>query len=338
MFLLSGPVLAQDPGKADRLFRSHDVLDVTIRAAFRRLMDERPNDIDLPGELSYVDADGATIEIEVGLRTRGRYRRQERICPFAPIRLSFDKTETKGTLFRKQNKLKLVTHCRNSSTRYQQVTLKEYLLYRLFNELTEFSFHVRLLRINYVDIDNPDDGITHFGFVIEHKNRLAKRTEQSLVEVPKTQVTALQREYMNMVSVFQYYIANTDFSPIAGAAGENCCHNTVLFGSEGDLMYSVPYDFDMAGMTDAPYATPNPQFRIRNVRQRLYRGRCINNHHLTATLQLFRERRELFASMVAEMELLTGSSRTSIVALMRSFDKLVDNPSAVNKKLMRKCI
>ena len=338
MFLLSGAVFAQEPGKADRLFRSHDLLDVTIAAPLKRLMDERPNDVDFPGTLSYVDEDGATIEFDIGLRTRGRYRRQERICPFAPIRLNFGDSKTKGTLFRKQDKLKLVTHCRNSSKRYQQVAFKEYLMYRLFNELTDLSFRVRLLRITYVDSADPDDAFVRHGFVIEHRKRLSKRLDLPSIEVPRTQVAALNGAYTNLMSVFQYYIANTDFSPIAGAPDDNCCHNIELFGNPGEPIYSVPYDYDMAGMTDAPYATPNPKFEIRNVRQRLYRGRCVNNQHLNATFQLFREHRELFASMVEDMELLTDYMKKGIIALMERFDKLIDNPKAVDKKIAGACI
>ncbi len=85
MFLLSGSAVAQKPGKAGHLFRSDDVLEVTITAPMKTLMRKRPDDMDLPGRISYVDADGATVEIDIGLRTRGRYRRQMRVCPFAPI-------------------------------------------------------------------------------------------------------------------------------------------------------------------------------------------------------------------------------------------------------------
>lgn len=338
LFLATGPATAQEEGKADRLFRSHDVIEVTITAPLETLMSERPLDRDLPGQLSYVDEAGATVVLEIGVRTRGRYRHQKRTCPFAPIRLNFDKSATKGTVFNKQNKLKLVTHCRNGSTRYQQAMLKEYLAYRFFNEMTPLSFRVRLLRINYVDTENPGKENIRYGFVIEHRDRLAKRTGLAYAELDKARVGALNGAYTNISSVFQYLIANTDFSPIAGAPGEICCHNATLFGNEGGPLHSIPYDFDMSGLVHAPYATPNPKFSITSVRQRLYRGRCGNNEHLPATVQLYRDNRAKLIALVESMPELNNASRKNTLAFMRKFDDIIDNPRAVEKKLANKCV
>ena len=336
-FLFMGTAAAQER-EPDALFRSNDVLEITITGPFKTLMRRRPTEEDLPARLSYVDEAGATVELEVGLRTRGNYRRQMRVCPFAPIRLNFKKSKMKNTIFEKQDKLKLVGHCRNGSTRYEQVTLKEYLLYRFLNELTELSFRVRLLRITYVDTERDDDQETRYGFVIEHKKRLAKRVGLPTVEVRRTSVAALVPDQTNLTSLFQYFIANTDFSPIAGAPDDFCCHNVTLFGITGQLYYPISYDFDMAGMTDAPYATPNPRFNIRNVRQRMYRGRCANSAHVPASIRMLQEKEDAFYSLVENMPDLTGSSKKSMTALMGSFYKLINNPKAVEKKIIRHCI
>ena len=329
---------AEDSETADQLFRSHDVLDVTITAPFGTLMKERPLETELPGTVSYVDEDGTTVSLDIEIRTRGRYRHQKRTCPFAPIRLNFDKSETKGTLFHKQDKLKLVTHCRNGSTRYQQAMFREYLAYRFFNEVTPLSFRVRLLRINYVDTENPKKEKVEHGFVIEHRDRLAKRIDLDYLELKRTNVGALNGAYTNLSSVFQYLIANTDFSPIAGAPDDFCCHNGTLFGKEGTMIHAIPYDFDMSGLVHAPYATPNPKFSITSVRQRLYRGRCINNEHLQATLQVFREKRGDFVALVESMPELNKASRRNMLAFMKKFDDVIDDPGRVQKKLVDKCV
>ena len=86
-------------------------------------------------------------------------------------------------------------------------------------------------------------------------------------------------------------IGNTDFSPVAGPPGEDCCHNYVLFKGEGANITPVPYDFDQSGFVDAPYANPNPRFKIRSVKQRVYRGRCGNNSQIPDTLQQFQDKR-----------------------------------------------
>lgn len=301
-------------------------------------MRERSDETDLPGTISYVDDTGATVQVDVGLRTRGNYRRQVRVCPFAPIRLNFDKSEAKGTLFRKQDKIKLVTHCRNGSNRYEQLVLKEYLVYRIMNALSDYSFRVRLLRITYVDSDDPGRQQTTYGFLIEHRDRLAKRLGLTAIEVKSTSIVALHGDYTNLVSMFQYFVANTDYSPIAGEPDEPCCHNSKLFGRPAQPHFAIPYDFDMAGMTYAPYAEPNPRFKIRDVRQRFYRGRCINNVHLPESLQVFQDNKDAFFILVQNLPDLSWSSKTSMFALMQSFYKLIEDPKAVEKKLVRKCV
>ena len=338
MFLITGSTYAQETGEGDRLFGSNDVLEITISAPFKVLMRKRPDEEDWPGKLSYVDEAGATVELDIGIRTRGKYRRQQKVCPFAPIRLNIKKSEAKDTLFRKQDKLKLVTHCRNGSDRYEQVAMREYLMYQFLNELTEFSFRVRLLRITYVYTDQSDKREIRYGFLIEHKKRLAKRIDMPPLELKNTSVASLAGDHTNISSVFQYFIANTDFSPIASAPDSFCCHNGNLFGKVGQPYYSIPYDFDMAGLVDAPYAEPNPKFRIRSVRQRLYRGRCQNNGHLPNTLQKFRDKRETYYSMVENMPDLSDGSKKGMYVLMDRFYKLINDPGSVEKKLDRKCV
>ena len=311
---------------------------VTISAPLKTLMSKRPTEEDLPGKLSYTDEAGATVELDIGLRTRGIYRRQQRVCSFAPIRLNFKKGEVKGTLFRKQDKLKLVTHCRKGSDRYEQVTMREYLMYRFLNELTDFSFRVRLLRITYVDTDRSNKQDIRYGFVIEHRDRLAKRIDRPYLEIKNTSVASLAGDHTNLASVFQYYIANTDYSPIAAAPDAFCCHNGKLFGKVGQPYYSIPYDFDMAGLVDAPYAEPNPKFRIRNVRQRLYRGRCPNNAFLPSTLQIFRDNRDRYYSMVGGMADLSDASKKGMYVLMDRFYNTINDSGAVEKKMLRKCV
>jgi hypothetical protein len=38
-----------------------------------------------------------------------------------------------------------------------------------------------------------------------------------------------------------------------------------------------PYDFDHAGIVDAPYAGPAPELEMPDVRTRMYRGFCEDN-------------------------------------------------------------
>ena len=318
------------------LFRSNDLLDVTISAPIKQIMRDRSDSEDTPGTLTYEDPEAGETTLDIGIRTRGRFRRQTDVCPFAPLRLNFSKT--KGTLFAKSDKLKLVTHCRSGSNTYTQTILKEYLAYRILNTLTDASFRVRLLRVTYVDTSRDKVVDTNYAFLIEHRNQLAKRIGREVSRAETTTVSALDGPETNISSVFQYLVGNTDFSPVKGVPGERCCHNYVLLKSGEDKIFSVPYDFDVTGIVDAPYAVPNPRFRLRNVKQRLYRGRCDNNEHLEATLQLFRDRRQAIYELLDTVPDLSGGNIKKTRRYIEEFYDTIDSPKHVERYISGKCL
>lgn len=322
----------------DPLFASNDVLTVQLEAPITSIMRDRERKEYVPGIFQYEDEFGIAQQLDVGIRTRGNFRRQARVCRFAPLRLNFKKSQTDGTLFDNQDKLKLVTHCMNNSARYAQSVINEYLAYRVLNVLTELSFRARLLRITYVDTDKGNGKQENFAILLEHDNRLAKRIETPVLETGRIEFGDLDLEYANLISVFQYFIGNTDFSQIAGPPDEACCHNSTLFGVEGGRIVSIPYDFDMSGIVNAPHAQPNPRFRLRSVRQRLYRGRCMNNKFIPASVrQFFDKREQIYELILNENAKITGS-RTTTRKFVDWFYATLSVPKKIERELLRKCI
>ena len=128
--------MALEPGEPDPLFQGDSVIEIRITAPMKSLLRERSDEDYLPGTLTYTEADGSVVELDIGIRTRGNFRRQPRVCPFPPLRVNFKKSQVENTLFHDQDKLKLVAHCRDRSDRYQQHVFKEYLAYRILNTLT----------------------------------------------------------------------------------------------------------------------------------------------------------------------------------------------------------
>jgi hypothetical protein len=332
--ILASPAAAQDAGVPDSLFQSDQILEVTISAALRTLVRERPKEGYVPGIFTYKDSNGDDVPLDIEIRARGNFRHAN--CDFPPLRLNFKESQTDGTLFEHQKIMKLVVHCGNSK-RYEQMVLREYLVYLLMNELTDLSFKARLLRINYHDDEERRKDQVRFAFLIEHKKRLGKRHGSKVLGLEKTTISAIQPAQLNLMSLFELFIGNTDFSPIAGAPGRGCCHNFVLFGNGIDKQIAIPYDFDQSGFVDAPYASPNENFKIRNVRQRYYRGRCVNNAHVPASLERFREKRQSFYALVAEQEGLDDGVRKKLVKYIDKFYELIDNPKNVEKQIIKKC-
>ena len=336
--LLSTSASANEPGGPDPLFATFDIVELTITAPMEELLRKRPDEEYLPGTLTFSDADGNVSVLDIGIRTRGNYRRQKRVCPFPPLRVNIKTSEAKGTLFHKQDKLKLVTHCRDRSARYEQNLLREYLAYRILNTMTDISYRVRLLRVNYVDSLQKQKDREQYAFVIEHKNRLAHRTGVPPLVTEELSTSQLEGAYSDLSSLFQFMIGNTDFSPIAGAEGETCCHNSTPFGAEGAPVYSIPYDFDMSGFVNAPYAEPNPRFKIRSVTQRLYRGRCRHIGFLDQSVRAFQDSRAALYRLVDEQQELDNSTRKSILKYMDKFYAVLDDPKRLSREIRSKCI
>lgn len=324
--------VAEDP---DPLFQNTDALRVTISGPLTTLVRERAKDNYLLGQFSFTDIDGVEKTFDLRMRTRGNFRHQE--CDYPPVLLNFKKSQTRGTLLDGQNKLKLVIHCRKSQ-RYEQIVLREYLAYRMLSALTDYSFRVRLLRVTYINEERDGRIQERYAFLIEHKKRLARRLGLDTLDVERTSISSLQPEELNLSSVFAFMIGNTDFSPIAGPPGGMCCHNYVLFGGNDQLTVPVAYDFDQSGFVAAPYARPNENFRIRSVKQRVYRGRCVNNEYVESSLAKITDTRDRLYALIREQEGLTNDVRKDLVRYIDSFYRVIDDPRQVERQIIDRCI
>ncbi len=316
--------------EADPLFQSDEILQVTIEGPLSTLIKDKSKEEYLNGFFRYTEADGSPVEFDLRFRARGNFRHEN--CDSPPVRLNFKKSQTKNTLFDKQDKLKLVVHC-NRKAQYHQIVLEEYLAYRILNELTDLSFRVRVLQVTYVDTVGKRQSDPRYAFLIEHKNRLAKRIGLKQFVTPRTTVAEINPEHLNLTSIFEYFIGNTDFSPIVGPPDSDCCHNYVLFKNEDTLITAIPYDYDQSGLVDAPYATPNPNFRLRTVRQRLYRGRCMNNSYVESSIQQFQDKREAIYALIDGQQGLKKRTRKDLIGFVE-----VESPKNLESSILKKCI
>ena len=318
----------------DPLFQDDAALRVEITAPFSRLINERPKDLEFEGSFSYKGADGESVELDLQVRARGKYRHTN--CDFPPLFLNFKRSQVEGTVFDQQNKLKMVVHCKDSA-RYQQSVLREYLAYRILNAMTEKSFQVRLLDVTYVDSENRRPRMVRSAFLIEHENRMADRLDAQRLNVFPERVSDIQADHLNLTSVYQYLLGNTDFSPILGSKGE-CCHNYAMFGTDGGPLLAIPYDFDMSGFVNTPYARPETGLGIDNVRQRLYQGFCVNNNHVEASVAEFLQARNELYALVAGQKAMDESVRVRLASYMDEFYETIGNPQGVRQELVDRCI
>lgn len=320
-----------------QLFADTTPLTVTIEAPLTTLMDERPEEEYLDGKFSFTGDDGTEHTIDLKIRTRGSYRLEEEHCDFAPIRLNFRKRQVVDTILAGQDKLKLVTHCRTRNRHYRQLVLREYLAYRILQVMTEKSFGVRLLQINYIDTEGGKP-MTKHGFVIEDDDDVAARNGMTTVRRTSLSGDDLERRQQNLVNVFQYLIGNTEYSLFNPEPGKSCCHNMDFMSATEEPPFTpLPFDFDFAGIVNAPYAQPNPRFDHKSVRTRLYRGQCTNNDLLPETLQRFTDNKDAIYGVVDELEHLNSRSRRYVTGYLDSFFKHISEPDSVTTRFIDKC-
>lgn len=320
------------------LFASDDILDVSITAPWEELVRNADYQGAYPATLEFRAADGSTHTLPLTVERRG-VKRQE-ACRFPPIKLRFDKSDVKGSLFQGEKSLKLVTHCQDSD-RYDQYYIIEMLAYRMYNLITDYSFRVRPLSVNYIDSASGDVEADRFGFFIEDDSDVAKRNGLKKLDVPRTSQSRLDPKTASEFALFQYMIANVDWSPVVGPDPEECCHNTKLIAPRpleaDDWIQPVPYDFDTSGLVDAPYAYPPENLGIRSVTQRLYRGYCVHNETLPAARQLYREKQGEILAVLDSDPRLGDRSKKQAARFLEKFFEVLEDDKDFERQILRKC-
>ncbi len=311
------------------LFEDETVVEATLVGPIESTVDRKTEREERPFTLT---ADGVDHAVEIRVRGKSRIR----VCVFPPLRLDFEKGASEGTLFADQDKLRLVTHCRDSD-RSEQDLLEEYAAYRILNRITEFSYRVRLLRLRYVDAGSSEDAVERFGFVVESDRELAERTGSAPVRLEGVRLGALDAEHAAAVYIFEYLIGNTDWSLVTADGDEFCCHNGNLF-ERGERLYYVPYDFDLAGLVNARYAFPDPSLRIKTVTKRRYRGYCTSPDALRAALATIVERRESILDVLRGLPSLPPKQIDSKVRYLERFFTEAEDADKLLTRFERRCL
>ncbi len=324
------PAAAADAGNKP-LFAENRLLSLTIRAPFQTIRGDRVGPSDYhPGLLQTGGEAARSVPVEV--RARGKTRRRKEICSFPPLRLRFDPESDNG-LFAGQRAVKLVTHCQDLD-RYDQLVLQEYLAYRLLNLLTPYSHRVRLADVRY-ESTSGRLVTTRKGILLEHWRDVAARTGAEAADIDGgVNVTMLSAADANLVDVFQFFIGNQDYSLNWPEPRENCCHNSKPLFADGWVI-PLPYDFDFAGIVDAPYAKPKRP--NRNVRSRRYEGLCAAQHAIDTTLARFQAARATIYALYRDFPGINERRRASTLDYIDAFYAIIADPAEVERRLTRRC-
>lgn len=327
--------MALQPGQAAQpLFAEDSVLDITITGSIDRLVRRAKRSTD-PYSVR-VTVNG--IAHDASLEARGLTRRTADFCTFPPLRLRFPVAPDASSPFAGQEKLKMVTHCRDRGN-YEQGMLREYAAYRLYNIVTEESLRVRLARIRY-EKENGSEITTRMGFFIEDIDAAADRLGGTEINLSSIGTRWIGQDRAARYALFQYMIGNLDWSMFRGPRGENCCHNSKVIGPDKEArenLIPVPYDFDQSGWVDAPYALAPEGIPVRNVRQRHYRGLCRYGPDTLALAAQWRARRADFAAAYRDVPGMSAGTREDLEEYLDGFFADISSDARVRDRMLDDC-
>jgi hypothetical protein len=304
------------------------VLKITLSGNLRDLMtDKGENPQNHPVAISYLQ-DGKEISVNAEARTRGHFRKTMGNCTYPPLLLQFAKSDAlSSSVFKDQEKLKLVMPCVGDD-----YVVKEWLVYKIYNLVTPKSFRARLVSVELFDSKKKKSTSPFYGILLEEDRQMAKRNEDVVVRRMVRPEETDQTTFLKM-AMFQYLVGNTDWSVQY--------QNIKLVAPGTDTLttpVTVPYDFDHAGLVSPPYAKPAEQLNMNSVRDRRYRGYCLQDmKKFDDAIALYNKIKPDIYKLYTDCTLLDAKYVKSTIKYLDEFYETINNPAAFKKDFSYPC-
>ncbi len=298
------PILAQE---ISPLFSSNDPIEIKMKFSVKELKSETNDSTFMDSFLQYKNEKGEWDSVDVELRTRGNFRLKN--CYYPPLRMKIKKKEGEGTIFEGNKSMKLVLPC-NKIKNADGFIMREYLCYQLFEEVSQYTFDTRLIKVTLENEDEKGGELVQLmGFLIEDDDEVANRFGGNIIDDKKIPATFMQDSAIVRHDFFQMMIGNTDWSNLFR-------HNETVLQLDEKTVVPLAYDFDMTGLVNPPYAQVSDQVEIEKVTERLYRGYCRDPQLLEAI------RQEFIAAeprILKHVDLLIGTVEERDIKFVRGF-------------------
>ncbi len=303
------------PGIFDLLY-AYEIAEINIQADLSYLVENKKTfDEYIDGKFTFEPSEGVSQTLPVKIKCRGKYRRMK--CEFPPFKLKFRKDDLTAHDLNEFNELKLVTHCIGVKEKGKDLILREFLAYKLYNILTPYSFRVQLVKVNYLNTKGRPKKIKGWGILIEDSDELAYRMGGEKFMEMGLPPEIYNPEQEKITALFNYMIGNTDWS----------CHmarNLEFIKYSDTNIMVVPYDFDFAGLVNAPYAIPNYELGQKTLQDRVYMGQKCKASDLEATFQHFIKKKEEMTSLIENANMLHSQSKVEMKNYLTSFFDIIE--------------
>lgn len=313
------------------LFNCEDVLNFDLKlnkkAVFSDIGKKRTYH---KAKVYYVDVSGDTVKLKIKIQTRGNFRRNPENCSFPPLKFKIPKKVRWGNnIFSGQSRLKLVVPCYPKNKNYQELIIKEYLVYKMYCLFTDYSYRVRLAHINLIDSADNKRLFDFYGFFIEETDQMAKRNMGKVLKLNNFRQQSMNQTQMTKMAVFQYMISNTDW-------GLSKLHNVKLLFVDGKhVPYPVPYDFDWSGFVNAPYAVPAPILGTSHVRQRVYRGYERPIEELETVFKEFKQKKHGIYQLISDNNYLNNKTKDDLINFLDDFYETINHSDEIKRVFIK---
>ena len=329
--LLSLSAAVGQPATTDstrmKLFGSDEPFEITLSGNVKELLIDRAVVSQFHPMMLMYARDSVRLSIPVEMRTRGHFRKMKENCIYPPLLIHFLKNDNHlSSVFNEQVNLKLTMPCQGD-----EYVVNEYLVYKIYNLISPQSFRVRLVRVKMEDTKSKKVTGPFYGFLYEEHAQMASRNNQVPV-VRKLIPEQISPESFIIMAVFEYLIGNTDWSV-------QYLQNIKLLADDSMAVpTAVPYDFDLAGIVDAPYAIPEEELRLSSVRVRRYRGYCITEmERFDSAIALFNRLKNQIYAIYSSCPLLSEKYKKSTAKYLDEFYATINNPKALQKEFGYPC-
>lgn len=330
LFLTSNPLWANNEVDSDKskisLFTylvEQQYQEVTLKADFQLLRQKNISPFKKihKAKIAFRKADGVLMEMDLKVVSRGKYRQQ--FCDFPPLKLDFSKKRLRKKGFiGKFDKYKLVTHCMNSKDS-DQILLKEYAVYKMYNKLTPNSFRVHLIKISYQDIKDSAIQMEQYAFIIEENDEMAARLGGKKIKRYGTTPKKITKQSFYNTMVFNYMVGNLDWNV---RRQKNV--KFVKIVKEKSFIV-VPYDFDMCGIVAPEYAILNSNFDQQDLAERFCIGKFENESAMVQSIHKFKQIKNDFVSCYTDIDWLKKKQKRKMTKYLGSFYGFLGDEAAV---------
>ena len=313
------------------LFDRVEPLHVTLKFDFRAFQRTKQRENYHDAEMTTIVNDTFRLTHPVRVRSRGNFRQEYCINPPFFLNIKRSGIET-GDELDEHQRIKVVVPCRNME-KFDDYVLKEYLVYRLYNIVTPYSFRVRLMRLTIFDTGRDDEVTEEWSFLIEPEELLAARNRGREITSDRLSLLIMNPEMMDILGQFQYMIGNGDYS-ITGR------HNLkiIAVAAPGPVGFlPVPYDFDYTGLVNTDYAVPGEDLGISTVRERYFLGACRSEENYIEAIAHMQACRDEMVGMINSFEYLNDDVKSDVLDYLQEYFDAVQRDSFISRELDSTC-